>query len=375
MFLFRSLVVIHLFIIPFLFHPLTICRHLIHIGHEPFPAKSLQRNSFEFVLYNLFQSSKSYLKIYPLVKKENRFRRLWNRFFGRKDDFLKNSFYPNLFQYTVMYLFSYDFSPMIRSFLFMSISHFLLTYFASLVHVYRISLRRKNRSLQDIRIRVKESIESSYGRWILSALLWKSLGVIISHVFYVMAVKVLMQTLLLNYEDLYLNKDLFYSSWNIYRNLQLICRHRGWTILYSGLLSRMIYELGKSIEIIFCLVACCCLGLTLFPRLIWWPFRRYFIRSTLECYFRASSIELYFLQCLGENLLRCFSIYLQIFARLSTLEIVNEMSESINRKAYPLLLLFREYSIEQPWSLFIPMHLIDAKLITNGLSLFYRQAN
>ena len=240
MFLFRSLVFTNLFLIPILLHPLTICRHLIYIGHEPFPAKSLQRNSYEFYLYNLF----NYPNIYPLVKKENHFQRIWNYFFGQNDYFSKKYFYPNLFKYTAMYLFNHDFSPIIRSFLFMSVSHFLLTYFASLVHVYRISFKRENKSLQDIRSRVKKSIESSYGRWILSALLWKSLGVIISHIFYVMAVKVLIQTLFLSYEHFYLNQDLFYSSWNIYRNLQLISRYQGWKTLYSGILSRMIYELG-----------------------------------------------------------------------------------------------------------------------------------
>ncbi len=117
------------------------------------------------------------------------------------------------------------------------------------------------------------------------------------------------------------------------------------------------------------------LGLTLLPRLIWWPFRSLFFHSTIKSYFRASSLELYFLQCLCENILRCFFIYLQIFARLSTLEIVNQMHEHINRKNYPLLLLLRHNHIEQPWSLPISMHLIDAKLITKGLSIFLRQAN
>lgn len=244
MFLYRSLVFTNLFLIPILLHPLTICRHLIYIGYEPFPAKSLQRNSYEFSLYNLFNYPRSYFQIYPLVKKETRFQRTWNHFFGQND-----YFYPNLFKYTAMYLSNHDFSPIIRSFLFMSMSHFLLTYFASLVHVYRISFKRENKSLQDVRSRVKQSIESSYGRWILSAVLWKFLGVIISHVFYVMAVKVLMQTLFLSYEHFYLNEDLFYSSWNIYRNLQLISRYQGWKTLYSGILSRMIYELGKSSSI------------------------------------------------------------------------------------------------------------------------------
>jgi len=118
-----------------------------------------------------------------------------------------------------------------------------------------------------------------------------------------------------------------------------------------------------------------CLGITLLPRLIWWPFRSIFIHTTIKSYFRASSIELYFLQCICENILRCFSLYLQIFARMSTLEIVNQMHEHINLKNYPLLSLLRHRHIEQPWSLSLLMNLIDARLITKGLSIFLRQAN
>jgi hypothetical protein len=114
------------------------------------------------------------------------------------------------------------------------------------------------------------------------------------------------------------------------------------------------------------------LGLTLLPRLIWWPFRSLFFHSTIKSYFHASSIELYFLQCFFENFLRCFFIYLQIFARMSTIEIVNQMHEHINRKAYPLLSLLQQ---QHYWSLPISMHLIDRKLITKGLSIFLRQAN
>jgi hypothetical protein len=117
------------------------------------------------------------------------------------------------------------------------------------------------------------------------------------------------------------------------------------------------------------------LGITLFPRLLWWPFRSFFFHTTIKSYFRASFIELYFLQCLCENILRCFSVYLQIFARISTLEIVNQMHESINLKNYPLLSLLRHHHIQQPWSLPISMNLIDAKLIRKGLSIFLRQAN
>ncbi len=117
------------------------------------------------------------------------------------------------------------------------------------------------------------------------------------------------------------------------------------------------------------------LGITLLPRLIWWPFRSLFFHSTIKSYFYASSIELYFIQCLCENFLRCFSVYLQIFARMSTLEIVNQMHEDINLKNYSLLSLLRHHHIQQPWSLPISMNLIDARLITKGLSIFFRQAN
>jgi hypothetical protein len=117
------------------------------------------------------------------------------------------------------------------------------------------------------------------------------------------------------------------------------------------------------------------LGITLIPRLIWWPFRSLFFQSTIKSYFRASSIELYFLQCICENLLRCFSVYLQIFARITTLQIVNQMHEQINLKKYPLLSLLRHHHLNQPWLFPISMNLIDAKLITKGLSIFLRQAN
>ena len=83
---------------------------------------------------------------------------------------------------------------------------------------------------------------------------------------------------------------------------------------------------------------------------------------------RICSIEFYFIQCICENLLRCFSIYLQIFARITTIEIVNHMHEHINRKHYPLLR-------HHPWLFPISINSIDAKLITKGLSIFFRQAN
>ncbi len=60
---------------------------------------------------------------------------------------------------------------------------------------------------------------------------------------------------------------------------------------------------------------------------------------------------------------------------MSTLEIVNQMHEHINLQNYPLLSLLRHRHIEQPWSLSLLMNLIDAKLITKGLSIFLRQAN
>lgn len=117
------------------------------------------------------------------------------------------------------------------------------------------------------------------------------------------------------------------------------------------------------------------LGITLLPRLIWWPLRTFFFQSTIKSYFRASSIELYFIQCICENFLRCFSVYLQIFARMTTLEIVNHMHEHINVKNYPLLSILRHHHINQSWSFILPMNLIDKKLIIKGLSIFLRQAN
>ena len=115
-------------------------------------------------------------------------------------------------------------------------------------------------------------------------------------------------------------------------------------------------------------------GLTLLPRLIWWPFRSLFLHSTISSYFRASSIELYFIQCVCENILRCFSVHLQVLARLTTLEIVHHMHEHINRIKYPLLSLL-QHRFDQPWLLPISMNLIDAKLISKGLSIFFRQAD
>jgi hypothetical protein len=117
------------------------------------------------------------------------------------------------------------------------------------------------------------------------------------------------------------------------------------------------------------------LGITLLPRLIWWPFRSFFFHPTIKSYFHASSIELYFIQCICENILRCFSVSLQLFARITTLEIVNQMPEHTNLTKYPLLSLLRHHHINLPWSFLLLMNPIDAKLITKGLSIFLRQAN
>jgi hypothetical protein len=108
-----------------------------------------------------------------------------------------------------------------------------------------MSFKGKQRSLNDIRCRAKKLIESSYARWIIDALFWKLIGVIISHIFYVMAVKILMQTLFISYGHVHLNQDSVYSSWNFYKNIQLIYQYEGWKAFFSGIISRMIYELGK----------------------------------------------------------------------------------------------------------------------------------
>jgi hypothetical protein len=108
-----------------------------------------------------------------------------------------------------------------------------------------MSFKGKQKSLNDIRNRAKELIESSYIRWILHALFWKSIGVIVSHIFYVISVKILMQTLLISSGHYHLKQDLIYSSWNFYQNIQLIYQHEGWNAFFSGIISRMIYELGK----------------------------------------------------------------------------------------------------------------------------------
>jgi hypothetical protein len=116
------------------------------------------------------------------------------------------------------------------------------------------------------------------------------------------------------------------------------------------------------------------LGITTMPRLIWWPFRSLLFNSSIESYFRASFIELYILQCICENILRCSSVYLQVFARMATLDIVNHMHEHIHRKKYPLLYVLR-HRFSQPWLFFsLFMNAIDLRQITQGLSVFRRQA-
>ncbi len=245
MFLLSLLVFTNLFLIPILFHPFNVCRHLIHIGHEPFQPKSLQMNSYESYLYNMIEYPKSYIHIYPLIKHENIFQRIWKYFFKKNNHLSKKYFYPNLIKYTEMYIYKYDLSPFIQSFLSMYISYFLLIYFSSLVHVYRISYKSKYKSLNDIRYRTKQLIESSYARWIIHTLFWKFIGVIISHIFYVIAVKILMQTLFISYGDVHLKQDLIYSSWNFYKNIQLIYKYEGGKVFFSGIISRTIYEFGK----------------------------------------------------------------------------------------------------------------------------------
>ncbi|CAF0812868.1 unnamed protein product [Rotaria sp. Silwood1] len=359
MFLLSLIVFTNLFLIPILFHPFNVCRHFIHIGHEPYHGEYLKIDSYESYLYKIIENPKSYIHISPSIKSENIFQRLFNILFKTNKNLSKKTYYPNLIRYTKMYIYEHDLSPFIQSFLTMYISYFLLTYFSSLVHVYRISFKIEQKSLNDIRYRAQQLIESTYIRWIIHALYWKFIGIIISHFFYVMSVKILMQRLFISYEHFHLNQDLIYSSWNFQKNIRLIYIYEGLQVFYSGILSRLIYELG----------------ITLLPRLIWWPFRSFFFDSTIKSYFRASSIELYFIQCICENFLRCFSVYLQIFARITTLDIVNQMHEHINLNNYPLLSLLRHQHMKKPWSFLLSMSLIDARLIKKGLSIFLRQAN
>lgn len=245
MYLLSLIVFTNLFLIPIFFHPFNICRHFIHIGHEPFDFESLRSNSYEFYLYNMLEHSRSYIPMYSLIKHENILQRLYNFLFRTNNNLSKKYFYPNLIKYTKMYIYDHDLSPFISSFFTMYISYFLLTYFSSLVHVYRMSFKTKQKSLNDIRYCAKQLIESSYLRWIIHALYWKFIGVMISHIFYVMSVKILMQRLFLSYEHFHLNQESIYSSWNFQKNIKLIYKYEGWNAFFSGIISRMIYELGK----------------------------------------------------------------------------------------------------------------------------------
>jgi len=242
MFFLRLLVFSNLFLIPIFLHPYIICRHFIHIGHEPFHPKPLQINSYELYFYNLFKHSNSFIHIYPLIENENIFQQLFNYFFGIN----QKTFYPNLIKYTNMYIYNYDSSPFFHSFLSMYMSYFFLIYCSSLVHVYRIQFDKKPKTLNSIRYHIKQLIESSYLRWIIDALLWKLIGIILSHIFYVLAIKISMQRLFLSYEHFHLNQNDIYSSWNLYRNIELIYKYEGWNGFFNGILSRIIYELGKS---------------------------------------------------------------------------------------------------------------------------------
>lgn len=247
MFLLSLLVFINLFLIPILFHPFNICRHFIHIGYEPFPAKSLSINSYELYLHNFIEYPKTYIS--PSIKHKNLFEKFWKYIFKRNNHFSKRKYYPNLIKYTQMYIDNNDLSPFIYSFFSMYISYFLLIYFSSLVHVYRIKFTSKEKSINDIRYRTKQLIESSYIRWIIHTLFWKFIAVIISHIFYIMAVKILMQRLFISYEHIHIKQDSMYSSWNFYKNIQIIYKYEGGKAFFSGILSRMIYEFGKFIII------------------------------------------------------------------------------------------------------------------------------
>ncbi|UJR25223.1 hypothetical protein I4U23_006575 [Adineta vaga] len=104
--------------------------------------------------------------------------------------------------------------------------------------------KTKRKSMNEIRDCAKQWIESSYVRWISHALFWKFLAVVISHVFYVMAIKITMQRLFISYGHYQLNDKSIYSSWNLYKNLNLILKYERWNGIFSGICTRMIYELG-----------------------------------------------------------------------------------------------------------------------------------
>lgn len=245
MFLLNLIVFTNLFLIPIFFHPVSICRHLIHLGHEPFHPESLHIHSYESYLYRMINPPKSYINISPIIKSENIFQRLMNYLLNKNMKSSRKVFYPNLIIYTWMYIYKRGLSPFIQSFLFMYISYFVLTYFSSLVHVYRISIKTKRVSVNDIRYHVRKLMESSYIRWIFDALYWKFIGVFASHIFYVLAVRILMQTLSMSSEHFHRKQNLIYSSWNLKQNIQLIYQTEGWIAFFSGILPRLIYELGK----------------------------------------------------------------------------------------------------------------------------------
>ena len=246
MILLNLIVFTNLFLIPIILHPFNICRHFIHIGHEPFHAELLRTNSYESYFNKMIENTKSHIYISTVKKPENIYQQLFNFLFKKNKSLSKDVFYPNLIKYTRMYIHDNDLSPFIRSFITMYASYFLLTYFSSLVHVYRMSFKTKQKSLNDIHRRAKQLIESTYIHWIIDALYWKFLGVIISHIFYVIAVKVLMQALFISHKHIHLNPDSIYSSWNFQRNIKLIYKYEGWKVFFSGILSRMVYELGES---------------------------------------------------------------------------------------------------------------------------------
>lgn len=237
MLLLSLIVFTNLFVLPLVLHPFTVCRHFIHIGHEPFHPKPLKKNSYEFYFYNFFEHS--------ISKHETILEKISNFFFKPSNQINDKYFYPNLIQYTQMYIFDHDLLPFTHSFLSMYISYFVLTYFSSLVHVYRISFRNRQKSVDDIRNRARQLIELSYMKWILHALTWKLLGVIVSHMFHVMAVKILMQSLFQTYGHFRLDDNLIYSSWSFQKNIQLIYKYEGLKTFLSGICTRMIYELGK----------------------------------------------------------------------------------------------------------------------------------
>ena len=242
------IVFINLFIIPFVFHPFIVCRHMIHIGHEPYYAKPLSSNSYETSISNLIQRSRSFIHHYTWIPPETMFQKICN-FLLRlpKPNSSKIHFYPNLITYTLMSIRDHEISLFLQSFVLMYISYFILTYISSFVHIYRISWKRKQMSSEQVRIRITNLMESSYFRWILNSLTWKCLAVIVSHPFHILAVKIIMQSIFVSYGHFHLESKSFYSWWNLLKNFQLIYEYEKWTTYFSGLLPRMIYELGKSI--------------------------------------------------------------------------------------------------------------------------------